>query len=503
MEDSRTRKSIKNVFFGFGTQIIVLIINFLSRTIFIRYLGAEMLGISSLYTNILTLLSMAELGFGNAIIYSMYKPIKENDEEKISALLNYYKRIYSNIIIVISAVGCLLIPFLPKIVNADLGINDLIKYYLLFLVNTICSYVFAYKSSIINAQQKIYINKLINLIVIVIQFIVQTAVIIITKNYVLFLIIQILCTLLNNILCTAVANKMYPYIKKKSVLDIEEKNKIKQNVSSIFLYKVSGTILNNTDNIFISLLVSTIAVGYYSNYYMIISALTNIIYIFFNAITASVGNLMTEKDEKKQEAVFMQLNYICFIITGICVLELFGLMSDFIYLWVGKEFILETNIVYIIIINFYIYTMQNTVWAFRDTSGLFKDAKNDTIILTISNIILSYILGKIFGLFGILLATAISRLFITSWHQPYMLYVKIFKKTMKEFACKQIYYILIIAICIIPVILINNIFENISIKTLILKGLLILISTSIIFLLFTFKTKEFKECILKLKNIKH
>lgn len=503
MEDSRTKKSIKNVFFGFGTQIIILIINFFSRTIFIRYLGAEMLGISSLYTNILTLLSMAELGFGNAIIYSMYKPVKENDEEKISALLNYYKKIYLNIIIIISVVGCLIIPFLSKIVNSDLAINDLIKYYLLFLVNTICSYVFAYKSSIINAQQKIYISKLINLIVIFIQFVIQTVIIILTKNYVLFLIIQILCTLLNNILCTAVANKMYPYIKQRSQLDIIEKNKIKQNVSSIFLYKVSGTILNNTDNIFISLLVSTIAVGYYSNYYMIISALTNIIYIFFNAITASVGNLMTEKDEKKQESVFMQLNYICFIITGICVLELLGLMNDFIYLWVGAEFILEINVVYIIIANFYIYTMQNTVWAFRDTSGLFKDAKNDTIILTISNIILSYIFGKMFGLFGILLATAISRLFITSWHQPYMLYVKIFKKTMKEFLCKQIYYILLIGICIIPVILINNIFENISIKILILKGLLILVSTSIIFLLFTFKTKEFKECLLKLKNIKH
>lgn len=501
MEESRTKKSAKNVVFGLISQIAILIINFLTRTIFIRYLGAEMLGISSLYTNILTLLSMAELGFGNAIIYSMYKPIKNNDKQKISALLSYYKKIYTTITIVITIIGILVIPFLSVIIKSNLGFEDLTKYYILFLLNTICSYIFAYKSSIINAQQKMYITKIINLIILILQFVLQTIIIVLTKNYVIYLVIQIFCTLLNNILCSLVANKLYPYIKQNSELDEEEKKNIKSNVSSIFLYKISGTILNNTDNIFISLLVNTIAVGYYSNYYMIVSAITNIIYIIFNAIIASVGNLMAEDDRVKQEKIFMQLNFICFFITGICVLELFGLMNDFICLWVGEEFILNNSIVYIIIINFYIYTMQNPIWTFRDTSGLFKDAKNDTILLMISNIVLSYVFGKKYGVFGILFATAISRVFITSWHQPYMLYKKVFKKHIKEFIYKKLYYIVIITISSIIVLLINDLFNEISIRMLFVKAVIILLLGVVTFIGFTFKTNEFKECFIKLKKL--
>lgn len=162
MEDSRTRKSIKNIIYSFGTQLIILLINFLSRTIFIKFLGVEMLGISGLFTNILTLLSLAELGFGSAIIYSLYKPLKDNDKEKISALINYYKKVYYYIIAIITFIGVLIIPFLPKIITSDLNHSSLLTYYILFLINTICSYLFVYKSSIINADQKIYITKIID-----------------------------------------------------------------------------------------------------------------------------------------------------------------------------------------------------------------------------------------------------------------------------------------------------------------------------------------------------
>lgn len=494
MSNSRTKNSAKNVTFGFAAQIIVLLINFVTRTIFIHYLGAEMLGISGLYTNILSLLSMAELGFGNAIIYSMYKPIKNKDEKQIAALLNYYRRIYVGIIGIIVVAGCMLIPFLPYIVHSSLNNRDLIIYYILFLINTVCSYTFVYKTSIINAQQKMYITKVVNVLVLIVQLLAQTIILAVSQSYIAFLIVQICCTLLNNILCSTIADKMYPYIKQPASLQPSHKKEIRKNVSSIFLYKVSGTILNNTDNIFISVLVSTISVGFYSNYYMVVSALSNIIFIFFNAITASVGNLMTEKDPDKQESIFMQLNYICFFITGFCVVELIAIFNSFITIWVGSDYLMDNNIMMIIIINFYIYTMQNPIWTFRDTTGLFKDAKNDTILLAITNIILSFIMGKICGIFGILLATVISRLLITSWHQPYLLYKKVFKRGYSKFILKQLSYVGIVLISSIPSVLINQFITETTLPYTIIKAIAIALSTLLIFVIMTCHTKEFVQC---------
>lgn len=501
MSKNRTQNSAKNVTFGFATQIIVLLINFITRTVFIHYLGAEMLGISGLYTNILSLLSMAELGFGNAIIYSMYKPIKNKDERQIAALLNYYRRIYVGIIGVIIVAGCILIPFLPYIVHSSLSNQDLIVYYLLFLINTICSYTFVYKTSIINAQQKMYVTKVINTSVLIVQLLIQTITLAISQSYIAFLVVQIFCTLLNNILCSIVADRMYPYIKQPADLHPSRKKEIRENVSSIFLYKVSGTILNNTDNIFISMLVDTIAVGFYSNYYMVVSALSNIIFIFFNAVTASVGNLMTEKNTAKQESVFMQLNYICFLITGFCAVELIAIFSNFITIWVGSDYLMDNNIMIIVIINFYIYTMQNPVWTFRDTSGLFKDAKNDTILLAVINIVLSFIMGRAFGVFGILLATAISRLLITSWHQPYLLYKKIFKQGYSNFILKQTFYIVIILISSIPSILISQLITETTLPHIIIKAIITAICTLFIFTITTCHTEEFQRCKARIKQL--
>ncbi len=490
---SRTSKSIKNLIFSFSTQIGILLINFLSRTIFIKILGAEILGINGLFTNILTLLSFTELGFGNAIIYSMYKPIKEKNTEKITALLNFYKNIYNIVIIIVMVIGIGLIPFLNVIINLEKPIEHLVLYYLLFLFNTIASYMFAYKASIINVNEKLYVTKLILFITMFLQFIAQTIVLYITHNYIAYLIIQIACTLLNNIVCSIVANTMYPYIKKKNKLEKKEKQIIYKNVGSIFVYKVSGLVLNNTDNIFISILVNTLMVGYYSNYYMIVSAITNIISIALNSISASVGNLMQENDTVKQNEVFLQTNFICFILTGFCALELVGIVNDFIVLWIGADFVLEFKVVIIIILNFYIYTMQNPVWIFRDTTGLFNDAKNSTIILAIMNIILSLILGKVMGIFGILLATALSRVLVTSWHQPYMLYKKIFKLPSTAFFRKHLYYIFVLLISAIPIFLISKLITKISIFNFILKGVLNGILIILLFFILLRNTKEYKS----------
>lgn len=491
VEESRTRKSVLNLVVTVITQVCNLLIKFIGRTIFIRFLGVEILGINGLFTNILTLLSLAELGFGNAVIYSMYKPLKENDIDKLSALTMFYKKIYRMIILAVFCIGIAFLPFLDKIVNMENSFDHLELYYLLFLMDTAFSYVYIYKQSIINANQKMYVLKIVSFLCQIIQFILQVIVLIFTKSFLLYLCSQIFCTLLNNIICSLIANKNYPYIKEKRELDSDSKKSILKNVKSLFLYKFTGTILNNTDNIYISLLIGTVVVGYYSNYYMVVNSINGIIYLVFSSVIASVGNLMTEDDKKKQNQIFLQLNFLCFMITGLFSIVLYAIFNDFIGLWVGKEFILDNMVVYITIANLYIYDMQIPVWIYRDTTGLFNDAKNATILVAVVNIVLSYFFGIQFGLFGILLATCISRLFITSWQQPIVLYKKILKSSSKMFFINKVKYLLFLIALLVPTFFIQSYYLVNNLFDLCVKSFLVVFLYFIFFFLCFHRTQEF------------
>lgn len=493
MNQNRTKKSIKNIIYGFAIQILLILINFVSRTIFIRILGSEYLGINGLYTNILTVLSLVELGFGNAIIYSMYKPLANKDEVKITALMNFYKKIYNIIMIIILVFGLAIIPFLQYLINSSLGINSLKIYYVLFLFNTLASYVLAYRISIINADQKMYLVKVYHFWTILLQFILQTIFLLITKNYIIYLCIQIICTLVNNITLGKKAEKMYPYIKSKNVeLNQKEKKEIFSNVGATFIQKISGVIVNNTDNILISVMVGTIWVGYYSNYFLIVSAITSILTIIFSSVSASVGNLIAEGNIEKQSNIFSNMVFISFWICGVCSLCSYNLFNDFINLWVGAEYILNLPIVLVIVINFYIMGMLNPIWTFRDTSGLFRDTKWVSLCLAVLNLVLSILMGKLYGLFGILLATSLSRLVTTYWYTPFMLYKKKFHQSSKKYFIKQILYIFCLIITYILILPINNIFVVNNYFDFFVKAFIEFILINIVFLVLFFKTSDFK-----------
>ncbi len=490
--ETRLKKSFRNLYVGIIYQISTLILNFITRTIFIHILGAEYLGINGLFSNILTFLSLAELGIGNAIIYSMYKPLANKNTKKLTALMNFYQKVYHVISIVIFVFGILLIPFLPYLVKVDTPIPNLTLYYFLFLLNSMASYLFAYKSSIIIADQQIYITKISALFFLIIQFLLQASILYFTHNYVLFLVAQIICTFGNNIACAYIAKKKYPFIIEKEDLSKSEKKEIFSNVRSIFIYKISGTVLNNTDNILISVMLGTVFVGYYSNYFLIISSLTALISVLFTSVSASVGNINAESDNTKKQQVFDILNFLSFWIFGYFSIGLMLLFNDFITLWVGEEFLLNIPVVFSIVLNFYIVGILNPIWIFRDTTGLFKDTRTVSIILAIMNLVLSIILGYYWGLFGILIATAISRLCTSFWYQPFMLYKKVFNKNSLEYFIKQFKYIVLVLFAfVISYICTRNIVE-VSILNFILKGIILTVITNTLFIIFLFKTDEWK-----------
>ena len=441
--NTRSQNTKRNIIIGIVNQVIILSLSFISRTIFIKLLGAEYLGVNGLYSNILTLLSLAELGIGNVMIYSLYRPVAENDKKEIYSLLEFYKKIYNAIAISIFVIGILLIPFLHIIIKSDISIDKLIIYYLIFLLNSVLSYFSIYKSALINATQQIYIINTINTVCTFLQHLTQILILLLTKNYILYLSVQVIFTLVNNVVISNKANKMYPFIKDKSYKKncIDTQN-IKENIKSVFLHRIGNVIMNNTDNILISSILGTVYVGYYSNYNLLIGAVANFINIIIQSMMSSLGNLNASDDMEKSYSIFNILLLLFHWLSAICSISLILVINDFVTIWLGKEFILNSEIVLCIIFNFYIKNAINPVWMYRETMGLFNNIKYTMIFAALINMILSVILGLKFGLAGIIISTALARIFTTVWYEPKSLFKLKFKKPVKEYWKNQIRYLI-------------------------------------------------------------
>ncbi|MFA6939909.1 MAG: hypothetical protein WCQ54_02865 [Clostridiaceae bacterium] len=491
-EKSRKKYVSLNIAVGTVNQMLNFVLQFICRTIFIRALGAEYLGISGLFSNVLNVLSLADLGFGTAIIYSMYKPLAEDDTNKLAALMTYYKKVYNILAVAVAIIGISIVPILPYIIKLESNIPNLIIYYLMYVANIVMSYLLAYRSTIIAADQKSYLLSIYTMICTVVQNVLQIIILVVWKNYLLYLSVAILSTFILNLFQANKAKKLYPYVKEKRELDPSTKKGIMENVKSMFLYKLGGVIMNDTDNILISAIVGTIYVGLYSNYLMVIYAVSAFTNIIFNSMAASIGNLNTTMDKERQYEIFNIMNFIAFWIFGFCSACFIVLFNDFITLWVGAKYTFDMLTVIIIILNFCMPGTIRPVTIYRDTTGMFKQTKFVFLITAAINIVLSIILGKTSGVFGILLATIISRLLTNMWYEPYVLFKKYFKKKATLYFRKQIVYWMIIGICCGGTYLLCRIFNDISYFNLIVKLIICIIVPNMIIIASFYRSKEFK-----------
>lgn len=502
MEKSRTKESMNNIIIGFINQITTLILSFISRTIFIRVLGVEILGINGLFSDILNLLSMADLGFNTAMVYSFYKPIAENNKKKISALITFYEKIYNIIAISITIIGIAIIPFLKYIINTNKEIPFIKIYYILALAGVVISYLFVYKTSIITANQKNYIVTRITIIVNFIKTIIQIVALLIFKNYIIYLVINLLANFLNNYIASRKAVELYPYIKEKNKLNNEDKKDIFNNIKSIFIYKVSSLMFTATDNTLISILIGTVVVGFYSNYLMITNKVIAIIQIVFSSLTASIGNLIVKENNEKRYEIFRATQSISFIICGIIVTNFSILVNDFVHLWLGKEFVFSYGIILAISFNMYLSCVLQPLWTYREATGLYIKTKYVMLIASIINLILSIILGKTMGLAGILLASAIARLSTYFWYEPLLLFKEYFSKSVFNYYI-PVFINMILMIFIIAIF--SLVFSKIIVTSwivLIFKSIICGLITTVLFLLLYSKTEGFKIILKKLTNSK-
>lgn len=503
---SRTENSIINSAMSIVTQVLTVVLNFAVKTVFIKMLNDEYLGVNGLFTNIITMLSLADLGIGIAIPYSLYKPLAKKDEHKINVLMNFYKKVYTIIGIAVLLIGLSLTPFLGLIIkDIPKNVPHLSLIYILFVIHSASSYFFVYKKFLIDSDQKGYITSRIIFTFSTLLSIIQIILLVTTKNYILFLLSSIILVIIQNIYISSKANKLYPFIKNKTdeKLEKEDMEGIKKNVSSLFIYKVGTVIMNGTDNIIISKFIGLIIVGFYSNYVLIINSITTVLNQIFNAITSSIGNLVVTTNKKRSKEVYDNLNFANFwlyALFGVCIIVL---INPFINIWIGKKYVMGFSIVFLLVLNFYVLGMQSVTNSFRNAYGLFWIAKYRPIIMVIINIVISVVLVQFIGIEGVLIGTLISRLLTTAWLDPYIVHKYGFEISPKSYYVDYLKYLVIFtAISIIlnyfvSMIAINNIFM------LILIAILVVISVNVILVLLFFKTSEFNYFYDKIKKIRH
>lgn len=451
---SRTNSSLKNLTAAMIGQALGVLISLFSRIIFLRCLNEEYLGLNGLFTNILTIFSLVELGIGPAMNFSLYKPLAEKNTSQIKSIMNLYRRAYILIGCVIAAIGLLFTPFYPVFLERIPDIPRLTLIYWLFVLNTSISYFFSYKRALLICDEKRYIATIYRYLFYFIMNLVQIAVLIYTRNYIFYLIIQVIFTFLENVGVSWKANQMYPYLKEKNIAPIPQKTKgeIKQNIGAMLLHKIGGMVVLSTDNLILSKFVGLAAVGLYSNYYLITDALNKIISQVFMSITASIGNLNalhTEKDIEKLEITFERIFFLNFWIYGFCSCCLWVLFNPFISLWLGNNLMFDRFTVSMIVVNFYLYGMRKTVLTFREATGAFYYDRWKPLIESLINIAASIILAESLGTAGVFLGTIISTLSTCIWVEPYVLFKYVFRKSSRKYAADFVLYTLVsVAACI-------------------------------------------------------
>ena len=449
IDRSRSEYSIMNILTGFGGYFLNTLLGYICRIVFVQCLNADYLGINGLLTNILSMLSLAELGIGGAIGYALYKPIAEKDNEKIASLMSFYGKAYRIIGGVVAFFGVLMIPFLKVIITSPPNISESIYViYLLYLFNTASTYFFSYRSALISATQKNYIVLGLNYIITIIQSIIQIPLLILTHNYIIYLIVQTVGTFINNFTISFIAKKMYPFITQKNVpaLTKEERKNLFVNVKALTINKLSSTLVNNTDNIVITYLKGLISVGVVSNYTLLINTLGSLAAQIFNGLTASVGNLNAIENKEKKYRFFKVLNLTNFWIYGWGAIGILFVSGDIVKLCFGNNYVLDLSIPLILAVNFYMVGMQNAVWTYKNTMGLFKYGQYLLILTAVINLILDFVLGYMWGMFGIYLASAISRLLTNTWYEPYAVFRYGLRISPIYYIKKYMEYVLILCI---------------------------------------------------------
>lgn len=506
----RKVNSIKNLVTSTGSELLVMVLKFITRTIFINILGKEYLGINGLFTNILQMLSLTELGLASAINYQLYKPIAERNEERIRILMKFYKNAYRMIGIIIIGIGLCIIPFLPVLIRdydtlEALGINA-VFIFLLYLIQSASTYLFfAYKSALIRADQKEYKLTIASYGITVISYGTQILILLFWHNFVFYTASLIFFDIIQNVIFAHIVDKNYSFIRKKTSgkLTIREIKSLLRDCYALFIYKINQVVLNATDNIILSSFIGLAVVGEYSNYIMIYNQIKIIMIRCFNAIKASLGNFHAVEKVENEYLLFKAMNLFTIISYGSAAVGTIVVGDSFVATWIGEEYVLGDIFCILLGIEIYILGIRQLMGSYRETMGLFQQGKYRPMASIILNIIFSIALVRPLGLYGVMLGTILSDCMTMIWIDPLVLYRYGFKNycPLRNYFIKNSIYLLVLVIAVILSKFLCGLFLTVGWGSVILKICISVFITCMLLCMISIRTEELKYIIKQVVGI--
>lgn len=445
MTIDRTKNAKRNIFFGILNKLIVPLYSFFIRTVLIKKVGADYLGLNSLFSSILQVLNVAEFGFANAIVCCMYKPIAEDDYDTLCALLAYFRKVYFFIGIFVLCLGVSILPFLGFLINGEVpaGIN-IYFLFLIYLCNAVFGYLlFSYRVSLLHAYQRNDVENVINTFVFLFIYSLQLFILIVTKNYYLYVCMLPLSTFLVNLFAFIMTKILFPNVNCTGIISEEKRKELKVLIKGLIISKLTGVSRNTFDSIFLSMFLGLVATAIYNNYFYVISVVTGIILIIHSSITGGIGNSVVLETEEKNYSDLLRMNFCYMWISSWCTICLFCLFQDFMIIFFGKDLVYPLTVVFCFCLYFYILRMGDILSIYSDVNGLWWKSRYVAIVECVLNIVLNFVLGKAFGALGIVLGTLISILITTNTFGASIVFKNYFKHSsiLKYFSYHLLYFI--------------------------------------------------------------
>ncbi len=500
----RSLNSAKNLASSLGITLIMTLLGFFTRKVFVDNVGVEYLGLNGLLQNILGIMTLLEGGFATSVVYNLYKPLAEDDRPKILALLQLYRKVYRYIALGIIVFALCLYPFIDFFIKDSENLDYVSIVYFIFLFNSVVGYFTAYKWSIINASQQTYKLTAINLTYQIGLNLTKLAILYFTKNYILYLVVEALFGVGLNIAIVKKANDLFPYIKTKEryVLDVATKTNIMTNMKALFVNKIGGYFMHSTDNIIISAFVGVASIGLYSNYTLITGTIRSIVNQALNSFSESVGNLIASESADKVYEVFQTTFFVNFLLASIPVIILHNTITPFISWWLGEDYLLGYTTLCVILFNFYIDVMRSTASTFKTKAGIFVKDRYTPLLQGIINLILSYIFVQYWGLAGVLFATSISILSIGFWQFPRLCYKYVFHQSLWKYFQKYLLYSSVaFAVLMLSMWLCNTIYVNEVLLQFLINVLLTITIVLLVYYVAFHRTIQYKHLFLYVKNV--
>ena len=508
MKTGRTKNAIRNTVFGFIMKMVQILLPFMTRTVMIHTLGMQFVGLSSLFTSILSVLNMAELGIGSAMVFSMYEPVATGDDKKVSALLYLYKLYYRIIGLIVGGIGIALVPFLDVLIkdsaegNVPAGISITVLY-LMNLGATVLSYwLFAYRASVLQAHQRTDISSKVRIVMTVIQNVLQIMALYFVRNYYYFVMITLLIQIATNISTAYIAKKLYPQYAPVGKLDKEEVSIINHKIKDLFTSKVGSVVFSSVDNLVISAFLGLSMVGIYQNYYYVCNSIIGILQIVYVSITAGIGNSIILETQEKNFKDLNKLTFIIAWISGFCTCCMVALYQPFMKIWAGEKSMQPFGFVICISAFFFVWELYRLINVYKDAAGMWHEDRFRPLASAIANLAMNLILIQFWGLYGVILSTLLSVLFVGTPWLLHNIFTNLFDmKYCRRYVGKLIYYVVVTAVASAATYGVCYFVKMEGMLGLGIKTAICCVVPNIIFLLVFYRMEEFKQFIRLVDNI--